>query len=67
MDSIPAIPEITRVDYHFSSDGKEWTLDLSRTRRKVPLVYRRTNVSLSPEDAQRKVDMEDGCYVLKVR
>jgi hypothetical protein len=67
MDSIPAIPEIARVDYHVSPDGKEWTLDLYRTQRKVPLVYRRTNASLSPEDAQRKVDVENGCYVLKAR
>ena len=67
MDSIPAFPEISKVDYHLSPSGKEWTLDLYRTQRKVPLVYRRTNASLSPEDALRRVDVENGCYVLKAR
>jgi hypothetical protein len=67
MDSIPAFPEVSRVEYHVSPSGKEWTLDLYRTQRKVPLVYRRTNASLSPEDALRRVDAENGCYVLKAR
>jgi hypothetical protein len=67
LNSIPALPEISKVDYHVSSSGKEWTLDLYRTQRTVPLVYRRTNASLSHEDAQRRVDMENGCYVLKAR
>lgn len=67
MDQIPAFPEVSRMDYRVSPDGKGWTLDLYRTHRKVPLVYRRTNASLSPEDALRKVDVEYGCYVLKVR
>src|SRR5258708_2620765 len=26
MESIPSMPEISKVDYHRSSDGKEWTL-----------------------------------------
>jgi hypothetical protein len=67
MRSIPAFPEVSKIDYHLSPTGREWTLDLYRTQRKVPLVYRRTNASLSPEDALRKVDVENGCYVLKAR
>ena len=67
MDSIPTFPEISKIDYRLSASGKEWTLDLYRTERKVPLVYRRTNALLSPEDAQREVDVENGCYVLKPR
>jgi len=67
MDSIPAFPEVSKVDYHVSPSGKEWTLDLYRTQRKVPLVYRRTNASLSAEDVLRRVDVENGCYVLKAR
>jgi hypothetical protein len=67
LNSIPALPEISKVDYHVSPSGKDWTLDLYRTQRKVPLVYRRTNASLSHEDALRRVDMENGCYVLKAR
>ena len=67
MVSIPAFPEVSKVDYHISQSGKEWTLDLYRTQRKVPLVYRRTNASLSHEDALRRVDMENGCYVLRAR
>jgi hypothetical protein len=67
MDSIPAFPEVSEVDYYVSPSGKEWTLDLYRTQRKVPLVYRRTNASLSAEDALRRVDVENGCYVLKAR
>jgi hypothetical protein len=65
MGSIPPFPEVTKVDYYLSRDGKVWTLDLYRTQRKV--VYRRTNGSLSPEDALRKVDVENGCYILKPR
>jgi hypothetical protein len=67
MDSIPAFPEVSQIDYRLSPSGKEWTLDLYRTQRKVPLVYRRTNAGLSPEDALRRVDVENGCYVLKAR
>lgn len=67
MGSIPVFPEISKVEYHVSPSGKEWTLDLYRTQRKVPLVYRRTNASLSAEDALRRVDVENGCYVLKAR
>ena len=67
LNSIPVLPQISQVDYYVSTGGKEWTLDLYRTQRKVPLVYRRTNATLSPEDALRKVDVENGCYVLKAR
>ena len=65
IESIPSMPEISKVDYHLSSDGKEWTLDLYWTNRRVPLIYRRTNARLSPEDSRRRIDTEDGCYVLK--
>jgi hypothetical protein len=67
MASLPEIPQISKVDYHPSPGGKEWTLDLYRTTRKVPLIYRRTNGSLSPEDLLRKVDVQSGCYVLRAR
>lgn len=67
IESIPSIPEISKVDYHLSADGKEWTLDLYWTNRKVPLIYRRTNAGLSSEDAKQRIDTEDGCYVLKTR
>ena len=65
IGSIPAIPEISRVDYHLTADGEGWTLDLYRSNLKVPLIYRRTNTGLSPEDAERRIDTENGCYVLK--
>jgi len=67
LNAIPPLPEISKVDYHVLPSGKDWTLDLYRTQRKVPLVYRRTNASLSHEDALRRVDMENGCYVLRAR
>ena len=38
MGSIPVFPEISKVEYHVSPSGKEWTLDLYGTQRKVPLV-----------------------------
>jgi hypothetical protein len=63
--SIPSFPEISKVDYHLSADGKQWTLDLYWTNRKIPLIYRRTNAGLSSEDAMRRIDTENGCYVLK--
>jgi len=66
LEAMPPLPEISKVDYRLSVDGKEWTLDLYWTSRKVPLIYRRTNASLSAEDANRRIDTEDGCYVLKV-
>jgi len=65
MESIPSMPDISKVDYHRSSDGKEWTLDLYWTNRRVPLIFRRTNAGLSAEDARRRIDTENGCYVLK--
>ena len=65
MQSIPAFPDISRIDYHLSADGKHWTLDLYWTSRKVPLIFRRTNAGLSSEDTKRQVDTENGCYVLK--
>ena len=67
LEAMPPLPEISKVDYRLSADGKEWTLDLYWTSRKVPLIYRRTNAGLSPEDANRRIDTEDGCYILKVR
>jgi hypothetical protein len=65
IESFPSMPEISKLDYHVSGGGKEWTLDLYRTNRKVPLIYRRTNAGLTPEDAKRRIDTENGCYVLK--
>jgi hypothetical protein len=67
IGSVPSFPEISKVDYSLSADGKGWTLDLYRTNRKVPLIYRRTNTGLNVEDAQRRIDTENGCYVLKAR
>ena len=67
IESIPSFEEISKVDYRLSADAKEWTLDLYWTGRKAPRIYRRTNAGLSVEDAARKIDMENGCYVLKVR
>ena len=67
IEAIPSFPEISKVDYRLSVDGKEWTLDLFWTDRKVPLVYRRTNAGLSSEDAERRIDTENGCFVLKAR
>src|SRR5690348_2328874 len=59
IDSIPSFPEISKVDYHLAASGKEWTLDLYRTDRKVPLIYRRTNTRLSSEDEERRIDSEN--------
>ena len=67
IEAIPLFPEISKVDYRLSGDGKDWTLDLFWTDRKIPLVYRRTNAGLSSEDAERRIDTENGCYVLKAR
>jgi hypothetical protein len=67
IDSIPIIPEISRVDYRLSPDGEGWTLDLYRTAIKNPLIYRRTNIGLGSEDAKRRIDTYDGCYILKTR
>jgi hypothetical protein len=65
LETVPAIPEISRMDYRVSNDGTSWTLDFYRTNRNVLMIYRRTNSGLSSEDAKRKVETEDGCYVLK--
>jgi hypothetical protein len=65
LEAVPSIPEISRMDYRVSNDGTNWTLDLYRTNRNVLMIYRRTNAGLNPEDAKRKVETEDGCYVLK--
>src|ERR1035437_3306530 len=62
IESIPSFPEISKVDYRLSADGKEWTLDLYWTSRKVPLIYRQTNASLGSEDAKRRIATEGGCY-----
>ena len=67
IESIPVIPEISNVDYRLTADGEGWTLDLYRSSLKVPLIYRRTNTGLSPEEAERRIDTENGCYVLKAR
>jgi len=67
LEAMPPLPEISKVDYRLSADGKEWTLDLYWTSRKVPLIFRRTNAGLSAEDANRRIDTEDGCYVLKAQ
>ena len=65
LEALPTVPEIYKTDYRLSGDGKDWTLDLYRTNRSVLLIYRRTSVGLSPEDAKRAMETEDGCYVLK--
>jgi hypothetical protein len=65
IQAIPYFPEISKVDYRLSANGKEWTLDLFRADRKIPLVYRRTNAGLSSEDAARRIDTQNGCHVLK--
>jgi hypothetical protein len=65
LQAVPTIPEISRMDYRVSTDSTNWTLDFYRTNRSVRLIYRRTNAGLSSEDAKRKVETEDGCYVLK--
>lgn len=67
IDSIPTFPDISRVDYHVAQGGKEWTLDLYRSNRNLPLIYRRTNAQLGSEDAERRVQTEDGCFVLRAR
>ena len=65
LEAVPAIPEISRMDYRVSNDGTNWTLDFYRTNRNVLVIYRRTNAGLSSEDAKRRVETEDGCYVPK--
>lgn len=65
IESLPTFPDISRIDYHLSAGGKDWTLDLYWTSRKVPLIFRRTNAGLNSEDNKRRIDTESGCYVLK--
>jgi hypothetical protein len=65
LKAVPSIPEISRMDYRVSNDGTNWTLDFYRTNRNVLLIYRRTNAALNSEDTKRKIETEDGCYVLK--
>lgn len=67
IQSMPVFPEISKIDYRLSPDGKEWTMDLYRTNRSVPLIYRRTNAGLNSDDTKRRIDTENGCYVLKAR
>ena len=67
IEAIPSFPDISKFDYRLSVDGKEWTLDLFGADRKVPLIYRRTNAGLSSEDAKRRIDTANGCYILNAR
>jgi hypothetical protein len=67
MSSMPSFPGISKVDYRPSADGHGWTLDIDWPSGKVPLIYRRTNTGLSAEDNKRRIDTENGCYVLKAR
>ena len=65
LDALPIIPVVSKTEYRLSRDGKGWTLDLYRTNRDVVLLYRRSNATLSSEDAKRRVETENGCDVLK--
>jgi len=67
LQSMPSFPEISKVDYRLAADGEGWTLDLYRTSLKVPLIYRRTNLGLNAGDSKRRIDTENGCYVLEAR
>jgi hypothetical protein len=67
MSSLPSFPEMSNVQYRVSADGHGWTLDIYRQRDNAPLIYRRTNTGLSAEDTKRRIDTENGCYVLKAR
>ncbi len=67
MNSMPVFPQASNVHYSVAADGRGWTLDIYRPRRETPLIYRRTNVGLSAEDAKRKLHGENGCYVLRAR
>ena len=67
MSSMPSFPAMSNVQYRVSADTHGWTLDIHRPRNKYPLVYRRTNTGLSAEDTKRRIDTENGCYVLEVR
>ena len=66
MGSMPIFPQASNVHYSVAADGRGWTLDIYRPRREAPLLYRRTNIDLSAEDAQRTLHTENGCYVLRV-
>ena len=67
MSSIPSFPEMSNVQYRVSADGHGWALDIYRQRDNAPLIDRRTNTGLSAEDTKRRIDTENGCYVLKAR
>ncbi len=66
IPSIPALPEISKVDYQIAADGKGWTLNLYRSSNGKARLYRRTNLALSPEDSKRLMDTENGCYILRL-
>jgi hypothetical protein len=67
MSSMPSFPAMSNVQYCVSADAHGWTLDIYRPKNKHPLVYRRTNTGLSVEDTKRRIDTENGCYVLETR
>jgi hypothetical protein len=67
MSAMPSFPAMSNVQYRVSADKLGWTLDIYRPRNKHPLVYRRTNTGLSAGDTKRRIDTENGCYVLEVR
>ena len=65
IESIPSFPEISKMDYRLSANGEEWTFDLFWTARRIPLVYRLTNAGLNSAGAKRRIDTQNGCYILK--
>ena len=67
ISAMPSFPEMSNVHYRVSPDRHEWTLDVYRPMNQLPLIYRRTNTGLSAEDTKRRIDTENGCYVLKAR
>ena len=67
IEAIPSFSEISQMDYHVSTDGKIWTLDLHSAHHGEPVIYRRTNGGLDSEDTARRIDTMNGCYVLKAR
>jgi hypothetical protein len=67
ISAMPVFPQASNVHYSIAADGHGWTLDIYRPRNNTPLIYRRTNVGLSLEDARRTVHTENGCYVLRTR
>ena len=66
LHSMPVFPPTADVHNSVGTNG-HWTLDIHRPRREMSLIYRRTNVGLSAEDAKRQLHTENGCYVLTAR